>query len=83
MCFNDSNLSVCKLLTSTVGLLIFTSDFIHLLYICAEIGMNFEHIWQKTLTVLNPMVPADGSIMNETDLTLFCSVSLWVSLYSW
>ncbi|XP_036809714.1 protein YIPF7-like [Oncorhynchus mykiss] len=38
-----------------------------------EIGMNFEHIWQKTLTVLNPMIPADGSIMNETDLTLFCS----------
>uniref|UniRef100_A0A8C7R6K9 Protein YIPF n=1 Tax=Oncorhynchus mykiss TaxID=8022 RepID=A0A8C7R6K9_ONCMY len=71
--FNDSNLSVCKLLTSTVGLLIFTSAFIHLLCICAEIGMNFEHIWQKTLTVLNPMIPADGSIMNETDLTLFCS----------
>eukprot|EP00063_Salmo_salar_P091609 XP_014066444.1 PREDICTED: protein YIPF5 isoform X1 [Salmo salar] len=40
-----------------------------------ELGINFEHIWQKTLTVLNPMMPADGSIMNETDLTgpiLFC-----------
>uniref|UniRef100_A0A674C5U5 Zgc:123321 n=1 Tax=Salmo trutta TaxID=8032 RepID=A0A674C5U5_SALTR len=59
------------------SLLIFTSVFIHLLCICAEIGMNFEHIWQKTLTVLNPMIPADGSIMNETDLTLFCSVLLW------
>ncbi|KAM9432047.1 protein YIPF7-like [Salvelinus alpinus] len=47
-----------------------------------KIGMNSEHIWQKTLTVLNPMIPADGSIMNETDLTLFCSVLLWVSLYS-
>ncbi|XP_063013421.1 protein YIPF7 isoform X1 [Melospiza melodia melodia] len=34
-----------------------------------ELGINFEHIWQKTLTVLNPMKPADGSIMNETDLT--------------
>ncbi|XP_062378203.1 protein YIPF5-like [Sardina pilchardus] len=40
-----------------------------------ELGINFEHIWQKTLTVLNPVMPADGSIMNETDLTgpvLFC-----------
>uniref|UniRef100_A0A4W5PH63 Zgc:123321 n=1 Tax=Hucho hucho TaxID=62062 RepID=A0A4W5PH63_9TELE len=35
-----------------------------------EIGMNFEHILQKTLTVLNSMIPADGSIMNETDLTV-------------
>ena len=53
------------------------------LYLCylffffffAELGINFDHIWQKTLTVLNPMKPADGSIMNETDLTgpiLFC-----------
>ncbi|RLW09116.1 hypothetical protein DV515_00002834, partial [Chloebia gouldiae] len=41
----------------------------------SELGINFEHIWQKTLTVLNPMKPADGSIMNETDLTgpmVFC-----------
>ncbi|XP_055485153.1 protein YIPF7 [Psammomys obesus] len=40
-----------------------------------ELGINFDHIWQKTLTVLNPMKPADGSIMNETDLAgpiLFC-----------
>ncbi|XP_075276883.1 protein YIPF7 isoform X3 [Opisthocomus hoazin] len=40
-----------------------------------ELGINFEHIWQKTLMVLNPMKPADGSIMNETDLTgpmVFC-----------
>ncbi|NXU50180.1 YIPF7 protein, partial [Turnix velox] len=40
-----------------------------------ELGINFEHIWQKTLTVLNPMKPADGSIMIETDLTgpmVFC-----------
>ncbi|XP_047655378.1 protein YIPF7 [Phacochoerus africanus] len=34
-----------------------------------ELGINFDHIWQKTLTVLNPLKPADGSIMNETDLT--------------
>nr|XP_058922103.1 protein YIPF7 [Kogia breviceps] len=47
-----------------------------------ELGINFDHIWQKTLTVLNPLKPADGSIMNETDLTgpiLFCGV-LGVSL---
>ncbi|XP_068961126.1 protein YIPF7 [Petaurus breviceps papuanus] len=40
-----------------------------------ELGINFDHIWQKTLTVLNPLKPADGSIMNETDLTgpmVFC-----------
>ncbi|KAL4679513.1 hypothetical protein H8959_009163, partial [Pygathrix nigripes] len=40
-----------------------------------ELGIHFDHIWQKTWTVLNPMKPADGSIMNETDLTgpiLFC-----------
>lgn len=44
-------------------------------FLVAELGINFEHIWQKTLTVLNPMKPADGSIMNETDLTgpiIFC-----------
>ncbi|XP_024067457.1 protein YIPF7 isoform X2 [Terrapene carolina triunguis] len=40
-----------------------------------ELGINFDHIWQKTLTVLNPIKPVDGSIMNETDLTgpmVFC-----------
>ncbi|XP_076794736.1 protein YIPF7 isoform X2 [Arvicanthis niloticus] len=53
-----------------------------------ELGINFDHIWQKTLTVLNPMKPADGSIMNETDLTgpiLFC-VALGATLlmgYHW
>ncbi|TKC42668.1 hypothetical protein EI555_020837 [Monodon monoceros] len=42
-----------------------------------KLGINFDHIRQKTLTVLNPLKPADGSIMNETDLTgpiLFCGV---------
>ncbi|XP_076830993.1 protein YIPF5 isoform X2 [Brachyhypopomus gauderio] len=40
-----------------------------------ELGINFDHIWQKTLTVLNPLRPADGRIMNEPDFTgpvLFC-----------
>ncbi|XP_048853191.1 protein YIPF7-like [Brienomyrus brachyistius] len=47
-----------------------------------ELGINFDHIWQKTLTVLNPVKPADGSIMRETDLTgpvLFC-IALAVTL---
>ncbi|XP_034530623.1 protein YIPF7-like isoform X2 [Notolabrus celidotus] len=47
-----------------------------------ELGINFDHIWQKTLTVLNPLKPADGSIMNETDLTgpiIFC-IALGVTL---
>ncbi len=40
-----------------------------------ELGINFDHIWQKTLTVLHPLKAADGSIMNETDLAgpmVFC-----------
>ncbi|XP_037550636.1 protein YIPF5-like [Nematolebias whitei] len=47
-----------------------------------ELGIDFDHMWQKTLTVLNPFKPADGSIMNETDLTgpiLFC-IALGVTL---
>lgn len=49
---------------------------------CAELGINLDHIWQKALTVLNPFKPADGSIMNETDLTgpvVFC-IALGVTL---
>lgn len=49
---------------------------------CLELGINLDHIWQKALTVLNPFKPADGSIMNETDLTgpiVFC-VALGVTL---
>ncbi|NXU84997.1 YIPF5 protein, partial [Xiphorhynchus elegans] len=40
-----------------------------------ELGINFDHIWQKTLTVLHPLKDADGNIMNETDLAgpmVFC-----------
>ncbi|XP_034374332.1 LOW QUALITY PROTEIN: protein YIPF5 [Arvicanthis niloticus] len=34
-----------------------------------ELGINFDHIWQKTLTVLQPPEGSRiGSIMNETDL---------------
>ncbi|KAM6912185.1 protein YIPF7-like [Xenentodon cancila] len=47
-----------------------------------ELGIDFDHMWQKTLTVLNLFKPADGSIMNETDLTgpiVFC-IALGVAL---
>ncbi|XP_061842689.1 protein YIPF5-like isoform X2 [Nerophis lumbriciformis] len=47
-----------------------------------ELGISFDDIWQKTVTVLNPFKPADGSIMNQTDLTgpvLFC-VALGLTL---
>ncbi|KAM4543036.1 protein YIPF5-like isoform 1-T2 [Odontesthes bonariensis] len=47
-----------------------------------ELGVDFDHMWQKTLTVLNPFKPADGSIMNESDMTgpvLFC-IALGVTL---
>lgn len=40
-----------------------------------ELGINFEHIWQKTLSVLNPLKATDPHIMDDTDLTgplLFC-----------
>lgn len=40
-----------------------------------ELGINFEHIWQKTLSVLNPFKLTDSHIMDDTDLTgplLFC-----------
>ncbi|XP_042195935.1 protein YIPF5 [Callorhinchus milii] len=40
-----------------------------------ELGINFDHIWQKTLTVLHPLKASDGTIMNETDLAgpmVFC-----------
>uniref|UniRef100_A0A8C4W6S2 Protein YIPF n=1 Tax=Gopherus evgoodei TaxID=1825980 RepID=A0A8C4W6S2_9SAUR len=66
--------SMTKLPLTSVG-----KDFIQHQVIhrnnCAKLGINFDHIWQKTLTVLNPIKPADGSIMNETDLTgpmVFC-----------
>lgn len=49
--------------------------FFMLLLVFSELGINFDHIWQKTLTVLHPLKAADGSIMNETDLAgpmVFC-----------
>lgn len=40
-----------------------------------ELGINFDHIWEKTLSVLNPFKLTDSHIMDDTDLTgplLFC-----------
>ncbi|KAM9708840.1 protein YIPF7-like isoform 1-T1 [Menidia menidia] len=40
-----------------------------------KLGVDFDHVWQKTLTVLNPLRPADAAIMNEADMAgplLFC-----------
>lgn len=40
-----------------------------------ELGINFEHIKQKTLGVLNPMQTPDVSVMQDTDLAgplVFC-----------
>lgn len=34
-----------------------------------ELGINFDHIYKKTLAVLNPFTDTDASIVNETDLT--------------
>ena len=40
-----------------------------------ELGINFDHIKEKTLAVLNPFKDPDSSIMNDTDLAgplVFC-----------
>lgn len=40
-----------------------------------ELGINFDHIYQKTIAVLNPFRHTESSIVNEIDLTgpfVFC-----------
>lgn len=40
-----------------------------------ELGINFEHIWLKTLSVLNPLQHTEANIMDDTDLAgplVFC-----------
>lgn len=40
-----------------------------------ELGINFDHIWQKTVAVLNPFKEPNASILQETDLAgplVFC-----------
>ncbi|KAI9018286.1 hypothetical protein DFJ74DRAFT_708509 [Hyaloraphidium curvatum] len=40
-----------------------------------ELGINFSHIFKKSLTVLNPFTAVDKDIMNDTDLAgplIFC-----------
>lgn len=34
-----------------------------------ELGINFDHIYKKTLAVLNPFTDTESSVVNETDLT--------------
>jgi len=40
-----------------------------------ELGINFDHIYQKTVAVLNPFKHTESAIVNEVDLTgpfVFC-----------
>jgi len=40
-----------------------------------ELGINFDHIYQKTVAVLNPWRTTDSEVINEVDLTgpfVFC-----------
>lgn len=40
-----------------------------------ELGINFNHIWEKTKSVLNPFKSTDSHIMDDTDLAgplVFC-----------
>jgi hypothetical protein len=39
-----------------------------LLIFALELGINFQHIKQKTLTVLNPFSTIDQHIMDDSDL---------------
>jgi protein YIPF5/7 len=41
----------------------------------AELGINFNHIWAKSMTVLNPLQRVDERIMDDADLAgplIFC-----------
>ena len=43
----------------------------------AELGINFDHIIQKSLTVLNPLSAVEPHIMDDADLAgplVFCFV---------
>jgi len=40
-----------------------------------ELGINIDHIWDKTLAVLNPLRKSDANVLNECDLAgplVFC-----------
>ena len=43
-------------------------DYSILLIFALELGINFQHIKQKTLTVLNPFSTIDQHIMDDSDL---------------
>lgn len=45
--------------------------------ISAELGINFEHIWQKTLFVLLPRNGSSRQFIEDTDLAgplLYCTL---------
>lgn len=50
-------------------------DFENEMPLMEELGINFDHITQKTLAVLNPLRQTDATILQETDLAgplVFC-----------
>ncbi|KAI5475776.1 Yip1 domain family, member 5 [Pseudohyphozyma bogoriensis] len=50
-----------------------------------ELGINFDHILQKSLTVLNPLSTVDAHIMDDADLAgplVFCFVFATILLFS-
>lgn len=52
----------------------FMKNMLHVL-INVELGINFDHIKDKTLQVLNPLKRADSHIMDDTDMAgplIFC-----------
>lgn len=52
-----------------------TEDFDNEPPLMEELGINFDHITQKTLTVLNPLKEASQEVMQDTDLAgplVFC-----------
>ena len=35
---------------------------------CAELGIDFGHIWGKVMIVMHPMRPVEDTVLNDTDL---------------
>lgn len=56
---------------------IWSCSLTHPLPCTSELGINFDHILQKSLTVLNPLRSVDPHIMDDADLAgplVFCFV---------
>lgn len=55
----------------------FLPSFFFYVTIVTELGINFDHILQKSLTVLNPFSVVDVHIMDDADLAgplVFCFI---------